>query len=422
MRGTFALSLLLLLSLLPATAGAAWRSETVPPAETLMITDFGFDVAGRGLLAFEGFRDAKPRKFTGLVTRAADGTWTRRGDLAGVTWGNARTHLYGADKALLVAMKRFAVGRYNRARFALVAAFGRSGGRFGNLVTLDRDGSDPTSDVNARGDAIAGWTRAVTGRVRVAQRKARHRFGRARALSAKGALSPAVAVNARGDAIVAWGRRRTVEARIRRAGRAWGPVVEIGRATLGLSTVSAAISDSGDALVSWGAAAPVSEDGPYRLEHGVGLHDGRWHSARLDRFQRPRFSGVPRVLPRFDPAGRALVAWVGSGPAVRVATVRAGRFDVLAGLPAADAPIDAFTVSPSGALAVSWSVPGGQTGPFVAVSRDGRSFGTATDLHEAGSASLSPSALAFQAETPVIAWNATTAGRRPTLRAAAETP
>jgi hypothetical protein len=427
MQRTLPIAVLILLALLPGTAAAAWRAEPVPAVDTLMVNDLGFDAFGRGLLTVEGFGRKSPRKFTGLITRTTDGQWVRQPNLKAFTWGNARTNLYGSDRALLVAMKRWRQTRFNRATFDLVVAFGTSDGKFGKLVRLDRDGSNPVSDVNARGDAVVAWSRALTGRVIVALRAARHRFGKARRIGPKGAIWPAVAVNARGDVIVAWARRRTVEARIKRAGRPFGKTLRVGRAGRDIATINAAMGPTGEALVTYGAVdRPPAEEGPYELEHGVGHYDGaRFRSSRLDRFSLRNYGGVPSALPVFDPKGRALVGWVGADDtkpetAFRLAQVTAERFTVIASLPAGDATLDDLAVSGKGAIAATWNVLGGATGPFVAVSRDGTTFPPATDLHEAGSTSLAPSAVAFRFETPVVTWTAVGEGPRTNVRAAVE--
>ena len=400
----------------PATAGAAWTTESVPSDDTLEITGFGFGRSGHGLLAYEGFRDSAPRKFTGLVTDG--GAWRREADLRGITWGEARLDHYGSDRVLLTALKRYAFKRFGRAAHALVVAFGRSDGSFGDLRTLDRDGGEPVAAVNARGAAVVGWTRTLSGRVRVALRAPGRGFGEMRSVSPEGADAPAVAINPRGDVLVAWARAGFVEARIKRAGRAWGRIRRAGNPRLDAATIRAAMGPAGRALLGWGATNnPSGEDDPTTFEHGLSLYARGWKSTRLDSYSRAAFTGLPQVVPAFDPRGRALAAWM-SESGFRVAGVTGDRSEVIAALPASNATLDGFAVSEQGALAATWSVVNGATGPFVTVSRDGTSFEPPADLHAAGSTSHAPSALAFRFETPFVAWPASTSGPRPTIRVA----
>jgi hypothetical protein len=415
---------LIALLALAAPAQAAWRTEAVPSPDTLEIRSFGFDRGGRGLLAYEGFRDTKPKKFTAIAMRDPAAGWASRGDLPGITWGNVRLEHFGADRVLLAATRARQSEPLGRAEHALVVAFGRSDGTFGRLRPLDRDVDPPASAVNSRGLAAVAWTRTLTGRVRVTLRRPGGSFRAPVPLSPKHAGVPAVAVSERGDVLVAWYRKGAIEARIKRPGHGFGKRQRIGTTQLSVANLRAALSPAGrHALVGWGAmSTPQSEDAPFVFEHGAALYSGGWTSTRLDRVTVSQFNDGPLVIPAFDPQGRALLAWVGrrtagNGKALRVIDFRHADAP-LAEIPAPDAPINDFGVSPAGALAASWSEYGGHDGPFVAVAPAGGSFGEPTDLHAEGTTALPESAIAFDGETPFVAWPAITTGPRPTIRVA----
>lgn len=125
-----AIAALCALAASPTAAGAQWRTEPVPGEWFLSPLSLDFDARRRALGSWEGINPTSPRRFTALDVRAPGGGWTRTANLSGITWGNAQIHLYGSDRALLVAGQVSSLGRFNRARWRLVQAYhSRASGR-----------------------------------------------------------------------------------------------------------------------------------------------------------------------------------------------------------------------------------------------------------------------------------------------------
>ena len=403
MRSSLVLLLALLVLTTPAAASAAWRTEVVPGPGGLGVTSLMFDARGHAVGATEGF--ASGRRVTGVFERPPRDTWRQTDALAG--WGNALALPDAATRRLLIRLRQYATGRFNRARFEVVVAFASAGRPFGGTRVLDRDVSGPWAAVNRRGDALVAWEKGD--RVRIAERAAERSFGRARTLSPRGASRPAVAVNDRGDRVVAWYRRGYVEARIRRAGGGWGSVLRTGRAAIVPSDMAAAISATGRILVGWGARSSTV------IEHRVAFRNrtGGWRSGTLDRFVRGDFRADPLALPRFDAGGRALVAWVGplgDDRVVKVGQVARTEIRSLAALPAGagDGLADlAVGGSRLGVLAYSQ-----ETRALTAsIAADGRTFAPPEALTAAGESAVTPARLAFAPDggAPVALFGASTA-------------
>ena len=388
---------------LAAPASAAWRTEVVPGPGGLGVTSLGFDGRGYGVGATEGFSGG--RRVTGIFERPARSTWRRTETLIG--WGNAHALPYAATRRLLVRLRQYATGRFNRARFELGAAFGTTGGTpFFEARVLDRDVSGPWATVNPRGDALVAWEKGDY--VRIAERAAGRSFGRPRTLSPGGAGRPAVAVNARGDRVVAWYRRGSVEARIRRAGGSWGSVLRAGPAPILPSDIAATVGPTGRLIIAWGARSASVVDQRVAFRNRT----GGWRSGTLDRFPRGEFRADPLALPRFDAGGRALIAWVGplgDDRVVKVGQIAGTEVRRIATLPASagDGLAD-FAVGGSrlGLLAYTQ-----ETRALTATLGEGGTFGAPEPLTAPGESAVTPARLAFAPDggEPVALFGASTA-------------
>ncbi len=382
------LSALLLGAAVPTAFAAEWRTETLPAPGSLGVTSLAFDARGKALVATEGF--VSGRRVTAFPFRDRGGAWQAGRTLPG--WGNAQLLPYWTTRTVLVRARQFATGRFDRARFEVTYAFGRSGGTLGRARVLDRDVLGQVAAVNARGDVLAAWEKGD--RIRGAFRSAGRRFGRARTLSGPGASRAAVATNGRGDRIVAWYRRGWVETRTFVVGRGMGPVRRAGRARIAPSDLAATVSRGGRFVVAWGARSSTV------IEHRVAFcsRTGTWRSGTLDRFARGEFRADPLALPRFDARGRALVAWVGpqgDDRVVKVGVIEGTQIRRIAALPAAagDGLAD-FAASDGGALGLlAYSQ---ETRALTAsLSADGDTFAAPDTLTAAGESAVTPARLAF---------------------------
>ena len=128
----------------PATAAAAWRTETIPgTAGASPPGSFAFD-RRVGLIVFEAFNQQRsPSRLTGQALRAPTGGWTRLADIRGVGSGSAAVHPYARSRALLITREVTGFGRFNRARFRLVWALGRTDGGSGAFRQIDASADVP---------------------------------------------------------------------------------------------------------------------------------------------------------------------------------------------------------------------------------------------------------------------------------------
>jgi hypothetical protein len=426
------LLLLLLLLGLPAAALAAWTSQPIPGSAGA-VTQLGlvFDTRGQGLLTWEAFdQQASPQRVSAAAVRDPSGAWRAAPNLPGITWGGAAVHDYGATRALLVARQVSGTGAFNRARYRLVDAFGRSDGTFGAPRRLAENVAPAVaSAVNAGGQALVAYADARTGAMWVAERSAGQAFGAPRKVGTGTPL--AAAINARGDRVIAWWGRAGVYARVRLAGHSWGPAVLAARATpVANASLRAVVTPGGRAVVAW-ATADVREDAPLGLAAGVALREhgaSAWHAFALERSSVP--SGVlsdgDLAVPLVDSAGRTYVTWTGSSGgalAVKLAGVTAAGIRAPAvlsgGVPGA--ALEDAAAGPRGALAASFAVAGPSTTTVYASLRDpGGVIGAPARLTPVGALGVGGSRVAFDplGGAAVVTWSAVGAGGRAALNAA----
>jgi hypothetical protein len=410
-----AIAALCALAALPTAADAQWRTEAVPGDWYLSPLNLDFDARGRGLLSWEGINPTSPHKFTALDVRAPGGGWTQAPNLAGITWGNAQIHLYGSDRALLIAGQVSSLGRFNRARWRLVSAYGRSDGSFGALRTLAEHVSLGTlaTAADPRGDALAAW-QDDAGVTKLRERPAGGAFGPTRTLRPGG--TGAAAMNLRGDRVLAWWSRGGVYARVRRHGEPWGPARLAAKARyITNAHVRAAITAGGRVVLAW-ESADIGEDRPLVLRAGLAqLVGGRWRAHALERATHATV-GLPETSttqPVVDSAGRVYVAWTGTsggGLAVKLARVvatgpRAATI-LSAGVPGA--ALNDVAAGPGGALLVSWSVQRPSSNVvYASLRRDGGAFAgpqqiTPEDVNGFG---VSRAAIAPSTGEAVVTWS-----------------
>lgn len=347
----------------PTAAGAQWRTEPVPGEWFLSPLSLDFDARGRALFSWEGINPTSPRKFTALDVRAPGGGWQRAANLSGITWGNAQIHLYGKERALLVAGQVSSLGRFNRARWRLVQAYGRSNGSFGSLRTLAERvmlGTLVTA-ADARGDALVAW-QDEGGVTKLRERPAGGAFGRTRTLRPGG--TGAAAMNLRGDRVLAWWSRGGVYARVRRHGEPWGPARLAAKAPyITNAHVRAAVTPGGRFVLAW-ESADIGEDRPIILRAGLAqLVNGRWRAHALERATHATVGlpETPLTQPVVDSTGRVYVAWTGTaagGLAVKLARVVASgpRASTILSAGVPGAALNDIAAGPGGALLVAWSV------------------------------------------------------------------
>ena len=416
--------------LVPAPATAQWRGEQVPGAGVVSPLGIAFDARGRGLFHWEGIRQPND-KFTGLDVRAAAGGWERAPDLAGVTWGGAQIHLFGSSRALLVTRQTSSLGAFNRARFRLVCAFGRSDGTFGAFRTLGENVAAPVSAANADGAALVAWQDARSGATRVRERPAGGLFGTTRTLSPGG--TGAAAMNLRGDRVLAWADREGIKARVRRRGGSWGSARLAARVSPVANThVQALVTFGGRVVLTWDSA-DVREDRPTALRAGVAVLDPgrRWRAHALERATVPEGGSAsegPAAIP-VAAGARVYVAWTGASDgerAVKFARVVADgpREQVVLSAGAPGAALDDAAAHARGSVVVAWSVAGSESTVTYASLRRGRgAFAAPERLTPAAMRGIGSSRAAFQPLTgeAVVTWGVI-AGQTGAARASVSPP
>jgi hypothetical protein len=377
------------------------------------LLDLAFDARGQGLLSWEAFARAGARRFTAVAVRG-NGGWRAAPDLAGIGWGDARIHLYGRTRALLVAHQITSVTRHGEERARLVYALGHSDGAFGALQPIAGDVDFSASAANRRGDAVVVFSDRRTNRTFVTVRGARHRFRRPRRVQPGGVGT--VAINDAGTRVMAWWGRDGVYARIRAPGGRWGPPRLAAKARrAGETTVRAAITPGGRIVVAWYSAVVDPEKEPIVITSGVAVH-GRsgWRSFRLEHsaVTAGPFIADTTAIPVIDSARHPYVAWTGTAHGVpvaklaRIATGGPRRPVVLSGH-VLGAAVDDAAAGPDRSLAVSWSAWETRSvmGSYASVRRSGR-WTASPRLTPAGALGLDGSRVAFSPLTgdAVVAW------------------
>jgi len=391
----------------PAASAEPWASVPITSSEGAVgPANVTFDRNGTGIAYWEGILQAgSPQKFTGQAVRnPATGSWARLPNIAGITWGSAQIALYSTSRTLLISRQTSSLGRFNRARFRLVYAFGHTGQSFGALRTLASDVADVVSSTNPSGDTLAAWRNVVNGRTYVAERPAGKGFGKPQALAAQ---PGAVAISPRGDRVIAWWARDGVYARIRRAGHGWGSAI---RAAAAKQTTNAqvrlAFTPSGRIVLAW-QAIDIAEGKPTVYEAGAAIRDrsGGWKSFLLEHATSTAQNGQAGTpaLPVVDSTGNAYVAWTGVAQGVtavkivRVDSTGAHNQALLSqGVPGA--ALDALAAGTAGALAVTWSAPSTPAGSSVTYAslRRGSTFAPADRLTPPGVTGIGFSRVAFE--------------------------
>jgi hypothetical protein len=368
-------------ALAPSTAAAASWSAPVtrgPPAAAIYDPAIAFSADGQRLLSasFRPSIDYTPGQRLQTVALLFSGTTEV-----------ARTHLlappvaYGAARAAY--LRESARDKDFPSRVAVGVSFGDLAGDVGPFHLLSRRAlpSTPVIAANRRGTVAVAWAesgRLSDGRVRLAIRPARGRFGRPVTVASglvglpTSGTSPgdglAVAVGASGEVVVAYqrerARSRTIEARIGSERGRLGSPQRLGPQR-GLPELSAGIAPSGRAVVAWGSQDPGEEaNEPYSVYAAI-------RSAGSARFATTQVldPGGPAIRPFGRAAlavaddGSAVVAWsspegsyrAGIHRAVRVATAGPrGRFGPQRELAPSGAVGD-VAVGAGGAAIVLWS-------------------------------------------------------------------
>ncbi|HSD77043.1 MAG TPA: hypothetical protein VLA98_06545 [Solirubrobacteraceae bacterium] len=418
-----------------APAGAAaWRAEALPGGGSAAgLLGLAFAADGTGLVTWEGLAG---RRFTAVQRRADDGAWVAARRVAGLGWGGAQLHPYARARTLLFARRVTSFGRFHRARFALVAALGRSDdGTTGRLRTVARSASAFASAVDRAGDAVAAWTPQRGRGLFVAERRAGGRIGTPRRLARPFAVVPAAAMNDRGDRVVAWGANGRLYARVRRAGGPWGSAQRVAGVQLAPGgALAAAMTPAGRAVLAW-ETADVREGRPVRIVAGGALARrpaGRsWRVTTLERATLPALAADARALPLVDARGVVRIAWTGAAGAasvVKVAALRPGG----AGAPvvlspgARTAALDDVAADRRGALAASWSetTPAGGATTSVALKPRAGGWRPPDVVSPPGGLAGLGSRIAFQPLTgePVAVFGVVAPGGTGTLAAASAPP
>ena len=405
------------LAAVPAAAQAQWTSVPITPSSGAVgPANIAFDRNGTGIAYWEGFLQASsPQKFTAQAVRSpSTGAWARLPNITGITWGSAQIAVFASSRTLLISRQTSSIGKFNRARFRLVYAFGHTGQAFGALRTLASDVSDVVSATSPSGDTIVAWRNVANGKTFVAERPAGRSFGAPQAIAAQ---PGAVAISPRGDRVIAWWARNGVYARIRRAGHGWGSAIRaVAAKQITNAQVRVAFTPSGRIVLAW-QAIDITESKPTLYEAGAAIRDrsGGWKSFLLERATTGAQGGPAGnpALPVVDSTGNAYVAWTGVAQgtsAVKLARVDStgarGRVLLSQGVPGA--ALDAVAAGPAGSLVVTWSSPSAPPGASVTYAslRRGGVFAPAESLTPAGVAGIGNSRVAFQPLTgqAVVTW------------------
>jgi hypothetical protein len=407
-RAGVACGLVALAAAAPAAAAPGWSSAPVSEAGALGPTGLEFAADGSASLTWEGYVPGhRPSaKLTGLALRSPAGAWTRGPDVPGVTWGLARLRVVGS-RTVMVGMRAYAIGRFNRARWEVVTATGRLDGSFDRVRALVRDVRWTGSAAGGHGEVLAGWVARRDDALRVARVLPSRRP--ARRVSPPGVARPLLVMGPRGHVLAAWTRGRRIAARLRTPGGRWGPIHGIATTGLVPGELHGAVSGDGRAIVAWGAYEP-REDRPGRRDFAAATTRSgtRWATRRLESFEGS--GSVPATArPAFDASGRGLVAW-GGADAVKLARPDGSA---LRRVPvAAPVSVDDIAVSRTGEVALVFTpaVPsqGAGPGPFVAGALPGAGLGAPVDVGSPGTTPLPGAKLAFDpvSARPTVAWTA----------------
>jgi len=360
--------------------------------------------------------------------------------------------LYGHDRALVLRSVVLSSAANANRRVRLSASIATAAGALSRAHELTRATlvRAPALAADPRGDAVAAWVELTPKRaprefdaryrVRVAQRSAGGRFGRAvTLLDATGTPTDhggqiAAGYGADGTIVVVYANRRTLDAFVRRPGHGWSTRRTLG-ANAGFVEADVAVGAHGRAVVAWGTQDGGEEANRPWVVRAAFLPAG--HSVFRPAQVIDPGGAVDRpagtVAAALGADGRGLVTWSGvaldpapgsQGPfsyPVRVAASDgSGRFGAYQGVAPSGAAGDA-AIAPDGGALVTWAGLAQHTfdsqdgvGIFAALRAAGADTFTAPEAVAPGEPALDPRA-AFDPVSGVasVVWAGRPGGHTP---------
>jgi PKD domain-containing protein len=271
-------------------------------------------------------------------------------------------------------------------------------------------GSSATAAMGAGGDVAIGYrTTSGTAQAQGVFRTPAGPFGAPSPLSNigdGGTLAARVAVNARGDAVAGWTNTTNIYMSTRPSGGSWSAPITIGPTggTFGNDDPQVGIADDGTTAIAWNFYTGSKFAAHYAIRSASGVLGPIKSSDTAQSI-----TGVPQLA--MNGAGDIIVAWPRTNGTKYVLQAavrpRGGDFSAPIDLSdsAQDASLPAVALAQNGASAVAWTRSDG-TNPLTQVSRRpaGGAFGLAETLSAAGADATFPAVSINDAGETLVSW------------------
>ncbi len=276
--------------------------------------------------------------------------------------------------------------------------------------TAGPGGSSATAAMGAGGDVAIGYrTTSGTAQAQGVFRTPAGPLGAPSPLSNTGdggTLAARVAVNARGDAVAGWTNTTNIYMSTRPSGGSWSAPITIAPTggTFGNDDPQVGIADDGTTAIAWNFYTGSKFAAHYAVRSAAGVLGPIKSSDPAQSI-----SGVPQLT--MNGAGDAIVAWPRTNGTKYViqAAVRPRGGDFSAPIDLSDSAQDAFSaavaLAQNGASAVAWTRSDG-TNQLTQVSRRpaGGAFGLAETLSAAGADATFPAVSINDAGETLVSW------------------